>query len=153
MKQYYAYYVILEPSSDGFGAFFPDLPGTASGGVNFEDAVFSSKECLALHLHGMEEDGDPIPAPSTRDEIEVPDGCRLALVSIDMKEYYPDDFPEENRGGARVGAGRPRNSGRQANKRLVVRMTDEEDELLTRLATEAQKNKSEFIRDLIAAQA
>lgn len=151
MKRYYAYYVILEPSSDGFGAFFPDLPGTASGGVDVEDAIFESQECLALHLHGMEEDGDPIPEPSSREQIEIPEGCQLALVSIDMKEYYPEDFPEETRGGARVGAGRPKNSGRQASRRLVVRMTEAEDEHLTRLAAAAQKNKSEFVRDLIAA--
>ena len=68
-----------------------------------------------------------------------------------MKEYYPVDFPEETRGGARAGAGRPKNSGRQASRRLVVRMTEDEDEQLTRLAAAAQKNKSEFIRDLIAA--
>ncbi len=153
MKRYYAYYVILEPSSDGFGAYFPDLPGTASGGETVDEAIFESQECLALHLHGMEEDGDPIPAPSARDQIEVPEGCQLALVSIDMKEFYPEDFQEEKRGGARAGAGRPKNSGRQATQRLVVRMTVDEDELLTRLAAEAQKNKSEYVRDLIAANA
>ena len=95
MKRYYAYYAILEPSSDGFGAFFPDLPGTASGGVDIDDVIFESQECLALHLHGMEEDGEPVPEPSSREQIEIPEGCRLALVSIDMKEYYPEDFPEE----------------------------------------------------------
>ena len=96
----------------------------------------------------MEEDGDPIPEPSPRNQIEIPDGQSLVLVSIDLKDYFPEDF-EETRGGARAGAGRPRNSGQQATKRLVVRLTDDEDEKLTRLAVAAQKTKSEYVRDFL----
>lgn len=149
MKRYYAYYAVLEPCAnidDGFGVYFPDLDGATSGGMNAEDAAFNAKECLALHLYGLEEEGYPIPKPSEREEIEVPEGCQLVLVSTDVKEFFPEAF---RRGGARAGAGRPKNSGRQATKRLVVRMTEEEDEKLTRLAVDAQKTKSEFIRDFI----
>lgn len=148
MKRYYAYYAALEPCSDGFGVYFPDLPGAVSGGINAEDAAFNAQECLALHLHGMEEDGDPIPAPTPREQIELPEGQSLVLVSTDLKEYFPEEF-EETRGGARAGAGRPKNSGRQATKRLVVRLTVEEDEKLAQLAAAAQKTKSEFVRDFI----
>ena len=150
MDRYYAFYAALEPCSDGFGVYFPDLPGAISGGINKEDAEFNAQECLAVHIHGMAEDGDSIPLPSPRDKIKIPNGQSLVLVSTDMKEYFPEDF-EETRGGARPGAGRPKNSGRQATKRLVVRLTADEDETLTRLAVASQKTKSEYVRDFIAA--
>ncbi len=154
-KRYYAYYALLEPYEEGFGVSFPDLPGAISVGTDVDDAVFNAQECLALRIQGEPE--EEIPAPSTREQIEVPEGWKIALVAVDMAEYFPEDFEDEEEeeqkkkswGGARSGAGRPKNSGRQATKRLVVRMTEEEDELLTRLAVAAQKTKSDFVRDLI----
>lgn len=152
-KRYYAYYALLEPYKGKFGVTFPDLPGACSMGETIDDAIFNAQECLAVHLHGEPE--EEIPAPSKREDIEVPKGWQLALVATDVAEYYPEDFEEEEEpkkkswGGARAGAGRPKNSGRQASKRLVVRMTEEEDELLTRLAVAAQKTKSDYVRELI----
>ena len=151
-KRYHAYYALLEPYEEGFGVSFPDLPGAISVGTDVDDAVFNAQECLAVHLHGEPEEA--LPAPSKREDIEVPKGWQLALVATDVAEYIPEDFEEEEPkkkswGGARAGAGRPKNSGRQATKRLVVRMTEEEDELLTRLAVAAQITKSDFIRALL----
>ena len=151
-KRYHAYYALLEPYEEGFGVSFPDLPGAISVGTDVDDAVFNAQECLAVHLHGEPE--EELPAPSKREDIEVPKGWQLALVATDVAEYFPEYFEEEEPkkkswGGARAGAGRPKNSGRQATKRLVVRMTEEEDELLTRLAVAAQKTKSDFIRALL----
>ena len=151
-KRYHAYYALLEPYEEGSGVSFPDLPGAISVGTDVDDAVFNAQECLAVHLHGEPE--EELPAPSKREDIEVPKGWQLALVATDVAEYIPEDFEEEEPkkkswGGARAGAGRPKNSGRQATKRLVVRMTEEEDELLTRLAVAAQKTKSDFIRALL----
>jgi predicted RNase H-like HicB family nuclease len=46
------------------GVVFPDLPGCVSQGDNDEDALRMAKEGLALHLWGMEKDGDDIPNPT-----------------------------------------------------------------------------------------
>lgn len=88
----------MEPCSDGFGVYFPDLPGAISGGINAEDAAFNARECLALHLYGMEEDGDPIPNPTPRGEIKLPEGQTLVLISTDLKEYFPEEFEETGNG-------------------------------------------------------
>ena len=154
-NRFYAYYALIEPYKNEYGVTFPDLPGACSQGSTTDEAEFHAQDCLALHLHGMLEDDDPIPVPSKREEIDIPDGWIPVLISVDISEYYPEDFEEEEEpekkswGGARAGAGRPKNSGRQASKRLVVRMTEEEDELLTRLAVAAQKTKSDYVRELI----
>ena len=57
-----------DPDSD-FGVDFPDFPGCVTAGSTLEEARAMAEEALALHIEGMIEDGDPIPAPSSLDEI------------------------------------------------------------------------------------
>ncbi|WP_231130563.1 type II toxin-antitoxin system HicB family antitoxin [Bacillus thuringiensis] len=53
-KDYYVYPAILEKSSDGYGIYFPDLPGCVSHADTQEDALKEGREALGLHLYGME---------------------------------------------------------------------------------------------------
>lgn len=62
---YYRYIATLEQDDDGVTVEFPDLPGAITCGKDLDEAAEMAKDCLALHLYGMEEDGDPIPAPSS----------------------------------------------------------------------------------------
>lgn len=59
-----SYLAVFEPSGDGYGVYFPDLPGCISFGSSFDEACKSAEEALGLHLYGMEKDGDAIPEPS-----------------------------------------------------------------------------------------
>jgi len=52
-----------EPDSD-YGVEFPDFPGCITAGVDLDDARRMAAEALALHIQGMLEDGEPLPAPS-----------------------------------------------------------------------------------------
>lgn len=65
-----AYIALLrkQPDSD-FGVDFPDFPGCVTAGVTLEDARRMAAEALQLHLEGLQEDGTPIPEPSTLDAI------------------------------------------------------------------------------------
>jgi predicted RNase H-like HicB family nuclease len=65
-----AYVALLrkQPDSD-YGVDFPDFPGCISAGKTLEDARRMAVEGLNLHIAGMIEDGDAIPAPSTLDAI------------------------------------------------------------------------------------
>ncbi|HLY57816.1 MAG TPA: type II toxin-antitoxin system HicB family antitoxin [Stellaceae bacterium] len=49
---------------DGVGVVFPDLPGCVTVGRDVKDAVLKAEEALALHLEGMHEDDEAIPAPT-----------------------------------------------------------------------------------------
>ena len=147
-KRYYEYYAVLTPSDNECVVCFPDLPGAYSQGIDVVDAASEAMECLALHLHGMEEDGDIIPKPSRPENIKKEKDEVLVKIKVDMKDFFPD-VEYENRGGARIGGGRPKISGRQSTKRLVVRLTDDEDTKLSNLAKAVGKTKSEYIRDLI----
>ncbi len=57
-----------DPDSD-FSVDFPDFPGCITAGSTLEEARAMAEEALAFHIEGMIEDGDPIPAPSSLDEI------------------------------------------------------------------------------------
>lgn len=79
------YPATFNPHTDGSGRYdvtFVDLPGCVSQGKNLEDALRMAREALTLHLSGMLEDNDPIPAPSTVEEARRADEAE-ALVEQD----------------------------------------------------------------------
>ena len=58
--------VIYERAADGgWGACAPDLPGLGVIGDTFEETASLIREGISLHLHGLIEDGLPIPEPTT----------------------------------------------------------------------------------------
>lgn len=60
----YVFPAIFEYAHDGINVTFPDLPGAITCGDTDSEALRMAKECLALHLYGMERDGDDIPGPT-----------------------------------------------------------------------------------------
>lgn len=59
------YFAVVEiDNQPGFSVFFPDVPGCASAGDTLEEACRNAREALELHLQGMLEDHQPLPAPS-----------------------------------------------------------------------------------------
>jgi predicted RNase H-like HicB family nuclease len=53
----------VEKSGEGFGVFFPDVPGCISAGDTIEEALSGAHESLTLHIEGIKEDGDDLPIP------------------------------------------------------------------------------------------
>jgi len=71
----------------GYGVFFPDLPGCVSSGDTVDEAVRGAEEALSLHLAGMTEDKEIIPAPTPIDLIKAGDGIEeigRALVRAEL---------------------------------------------------------------------
>ena len=58
------YLIIIEPTSTGFSAYSPDLPGCVSTGTSREEVQQNMREAIEFHLDGLREDGQPIPSPS-----------------------------------------------------------------------------------------
>lgn len=59
-KQYIA---LVALGRDVYDVVFPDFDGLVTQGDTYEDAVRNAHEALAMHIAGMREDGDKIPAP------------------------------------------------------------------------------------------
>jgi addiction module HigA family antidote len=67
----------------GYSVFFPDLPGLASAGDTIQHAAEQAREGLELHIWGMREDGDDIPAPTPLEDIPVdPEEPEVARVLV-----------------------------------------------------------------------
>jgi predicted RNase H-like HicB family nuclease len=64
------YPAIVERSSEGYGVFFPDLPGCTSAGATLQDAALNAEEALAGHLLVTLEHGEALPEPSNLDAVE-----------------------------------------------------------------------------------
>jgi predicted RNase H-like HicB family nuclease len=64
----YIAYLHKDKNSD-YGVSFPDFPGCITVGSSLEEARRMAVEALSLHIAGMQEDGEPIPQPSTLDDL------------------------------------------------------------------------------------
>lgn len=65
------YPAVIERAGDGkFSVFFPDLPGCTSAGDTVQEAAINAEEALMGHLLVSNQYGDPVPLPSSLDEIE-----------------------------------------------------------------------------------
>ena len=61
--------IIHKDSRSDFGVSFPDLPGCISAGRTIDEAKESAQEALSLHIQGMLEDGEEVPAPSSLEDV------------------------------------------------------------------------------------
>jgi len=59
------YAIVIEQSANNLSAYVPDLPGCITTGHTIEEIERNIREAIELHLEGLREDGEPIPAPHT----------------------------------------------------------------------------------------
>lgn len=98
-----ASYVAIIHKDEGtdFGALFPDFPGCVTAGASLDEVAAMAKEALALHVKGMREDGEEIPAPGSLERamnhelvkaavaclvVDLPEGQRTVRVNITLPE-------------------------------------------------------------------
>lgn len=86
-KNTYIYPAILTYYKNNIGIEFPDLPGCVSNATNIDEVPNVSKEVLALHLYGMEEDNFVIPQPSPVNKIILEENQIPLLVEVYMPFY------------------------------------------------------------------
>lgn len=66
------YMVILEKGPTSYGAYVPDLPGCVAAGETKAEVVKLIQEAIEFHIEGLQEEGLPIPEPSSTIEyVEV----------------------------------------------------------------------------------
>jgi predicted RNase H-like HicB family nuclease len=66
------YRIVIEPTSTGYSAFSPDVPGCAAAGDTEVETRRNFREALSAHFEVMREIREPIPEPCAPvDYIEV----------------------------------------------------------------------------------
>lgn len=85
-KNSYIFPAIFEYSkeNEGIGIYFPDLPGAITYGATDEEAFKMAKECLELHLYGMEEENLTIPKAVPIFKINCKKNEAIVLVKANM---------------------------------------------------------------------
>jgi predicted RNase H-like HicB family nuclease len=61
--------VILEHGEGSWGAHVPDLPGCVAAGESRDEALRLIREAIELHIHGLREEGLPVPEPKGEGQI------------------------------------------------------------------------------------
>ncbi len=79
-----------DPKSD-IGVSFPDFPGCVTAGSSIDEAKDMAHDALSLHLKGMLEDRESIPAPSKLEDIIAdPDySDAVAILVVTVSETKP----------------------------------------------------------------
>jgi predicted RNase H-like HicB family nuclease len=58
------YTVFLEPTSTGYSAHVPDLPGCVAAAATLEEMRELMREAIEFHIEGMRINGDAVPEPT-----------------------------------------------------------------------------------------
>lgn len=75
----YTYSAIFTREADGsYSVRWPQLDGCYTQGKSFEEAYRMAVDAMSLHLYGMEQDGEAIPAP----QMEQQTGAGETLVAV-----------------------------------------------------------------------
>jgi len=61
--------LIRKDAHSDFGVDFPDFPGCVSAGATLDEARRMAQEALELHVSGILEGGEELPAPNSHDAI------------------------------------------------------------------------------------
>lgn len=84
MDKYLYFAVFTSCEEGGYTITFPDLDGCITECDDVEGGIKNSTEALELHLFGMEEDGDNIPAPSDPKDINLSKGEFIVPIKVYM---------------------------------------------------------------------
>ncbi|MHB8276176.1 MAG: type II toxin-antitoxin system HicB family antitoxin [Candidatus Humimicrobiaceae bacterium] len=60
------YLTVIEKANHNYLAYLPDIPGCIATGKTIEEAKKNITEALAMHLHGLVEDGLSSPEPKAK---------------------------------------------------------------------------------------
>ena len=83
------YIALIHKDPDScYGVSFPDFPGCITAGDTLEEARKNAEEVLPFHIEGMLEDGDPLPPPSTLEQIraDLENQDALAFIVVTLAE-------------------------------------------------------------------
>jgi predicted RNase H-like HicB family nuclease len=81
MVRYYP--AIIEQAEDGYGMFFPGLPGCTSAGVSLQEAARNAEEALQAHIDLTAEHGEAPPEPSDLDHVATePDVVEVGRILV-----------------------------------------------------------------------
>ena len=65
VREVMRYAVVIEKATENYSAYVPDLPGCVATGPTVESVEAHIREAIRFHIESLEEDGLPVPAPTS----------------------------------------------------------------------------------------
>jgi predicted RNase H-like HicB family nuclease len=59
------YAVVIEKAGGNFSAYVPDLPGCIATGATVAAVEQEIRTAIRFHIDGLQEDGEPVPQPTS----------------------------------------------------------------------------------------
>lgn len=86
LRNRYSYVAVFSYDEDGISIEFPDLPGCCpcADKDDTDMALQNAREALGLHLWGLEQDGDPIPAATSITSLHLDANQIPVLIEVFM---------------------------------------------------------------------
>lgn len=94
---FYRYHAIFTYEDDGVHVTFPDLPGCVTFGSDEDEAIRMAREAISLHLYGMEQDGEEIPAPSTLKQLAKNETLEANEIFFLVESFMPAFREKQNK--------------------------------------------------------
>lgn len=78
-----AYIALIRKDADSdFGVDFPDFPGCVTAGKTLDEAREMAEEALCFHVKGMQEDGEPLPRPTSLETVMADPDAQEAVAFL-----------------------------------------------------------------------
>jgi predicted RNase H-like HicB family nuclease len=86
MHMTYITYVALlhkaKKKTASYGIIFPDFPGCVFAGKTMDQALKNAREGLIFHIEGIQSAGEPVPKPTSLEEIRKNPKNRIAIPAL-----------------------------------------------------------------------
>ena len=83
-RHYFA--LVTKDENSDWNVVFPDLPGCVTAGRSGDEAVAFAEEALALHVHGLRDDGEDLPPASDIQHLMAdPESAGALLYLVPLK--------------------------------------------------------------------
>ncbi|GFH41280.1 type II toxin-antitoxin system HicB family antitoxin [Lactococcus insecticola] len=88
------YPAVFEIDPVGYGAYFPDIDGTATQGKDIPEVLDNASDVLGIMLADLIEEGYALPHPSDLNSIQIDSSKQfVSFVSVDLNEYLTMNEP------------------------------------------------------------
>ena len=75
------YPALVDGEKGAYGVSFPDIDGVVAMGATMDEALLNAQSALSDYMIEMEKAGAEIISPSLIEEVEIPAGGTIVLVS------------------------------------------------------------------------
>lgn len=87
MEQNYIFPMLWDKEGDQYNIWFPDIEEAFTFADSTDEIDAMAKDVLELSIHSRQLDNEPIPTPTSYEDIAIPEGANLYFIKTDMERF------------------------------------------------------------------